>query len=73
MLGPVVLILRSSVDRIREQFAVGNDASLCKDAFGVTMAEIEAIVEPDSMRDDIWWKSVEFICAHRPILPISSR
>ena len=34
------------------------------------MAEVEPIVEPDSVGDDIWRESMSFICVHEPILPI---
>ena len=34
------------------------------------VAQIEAIVEPDCVRDDIWWESVTFVRIHWPILPI---
>ncbi|MFT5334823.1 MAG: hypothetical protein ACJASY_003777 [Halioglobus sp.] len=32
------------------------------------MTEIESIVEPDCVTDDVWWKSVSFICIHPLIL-----
>ena len=34
------------------------------------MAEIETMVEPDSIADDIGWESVPFINIHPPILTI---
>ena len=37
-----------------------------------SMAEIEAVVEPDSVRNDIWWESAAFIDIHWRILPISA-
>ena len=37
------------------------------------VAEIEAVVQPDSVGDDVRWESVSFICVHSPILPISAR
>ena len=36
------------------------------------MAEIEAIIEPDGVGDDIWREAVTFVCFHPPILPISA-
>ena len=36
------------------------------------MAEIEAIVEPDGIADDIGRESVAFVCVHPPILSISA-
>jgi len=34
------------------------------------MAQVESIVEPDCIADDIGWKPVAFICIHRQILSI---
>jgi hypothetical protein len=34
------------------------------------MAKIESIVEPNSVTNDSWRKSVPFICVHEPVLPI---
>jgi hypothetical protein len=36
------------------------------------VAEIEAIVEPDGVGNDVRWESVAFICIHWPIPPISA-
>ena len=36
------------------------------------MAEIEAIVEPDCVGNDIWRESVAFVDIHRPILPVKA-
>ena len=35
------------------------------------MTEVEAIVEPGCLTDDIWRESVTFIDIHVPILPVS--
>jgi len=32
------------------------------------MAEVESIVEPDSVGNDVWWKSVSLVSIHAPIL-----
>jgi hypothetical protein len=34
------------------------------------VAQVEAIVEPDRLADDIWRESVAFIGVHSPILAI---
>ena len=39
--------------------------------FDVPVAQVEAIVEPDCVADDIWWESVAFRCVHLRILSIS--
>lgn len=49
-------------------FSTDSDASFSKQVFNVPMAQVEAIVEPDAIGNDIWRKSVAFICIHRPIL-----
>ena len=49
------------------------DASLSQEVFDISVAEIEAAVEPDGIRNDIWWESVTFIGAHRPSLTILAR
>jgi hypothetical protein len=46
------------------------DTSLGKEIFNVTMAQIESVVEPDGIGDDVRWESVSFVCAHGPILAI---
>ena len=35
------------------------------------MTEIETIVEPDCVADDVWWKSVAFVGINVQILAIS--
>jgi hypothetical protein len=34
------------------------------------VAEIEAIIKPDGVGNDVRWESVAFICFHLPILPV---
>ena len=55
-----------------DRFAADNDASLSEQIFDITMAEIEAIVEPDGVTDDISRESVSFVGIHGPILSISA-
>ena len=54
-------------------FATDSDASLSEQVFNIPVAQIESIVEPDGVTDDIWRKSVTFVCVHGPSLPISAR
>ena len=44
--------------------ACGSNASLSQDIFNIAVTEIESVVEPDGVADDIGWKSVAFICVH---------
>jgi hypothetical protein len=53
-----------------DRFAADGDTSLGKEIFNVTMAQIESVVEPDGIGDDVRWESVSFVCAHGPILAI---
>jgi len=48
------------------------DASLGEQVFNITMAEIEAVVQPDGVGNYIWQKSVTLVNIHGPSLPISS-
>ena len=51
-----------------DRFATDDDASLSQEILDISMAEVKAIVEPDSIGDDIWWKSVALVCVHSLIL-----
>ena len=55
-----------------DRFSADSDASLSKEIFDITVAEIEAIVEPDGIADDIGGEPVSFIGVHGPILAISA-
>ena len=54
------------------RFSTDCDASLSQEIFDITVAEIESIIEPDGVGNDIWGEPVTFIGIHRPILPISA-
>jgi hypothetical protein len=49
-------------------FPADSDASFGEKVFDISVAQIEAIVEPDSVADDIWRESVTFVGVHPPIL-----
>ena len=51
---------------------VTSDASFSQEIFNIAVTEVEAIVEPDSVGDDIWRESVAFVGIHAPILAISA-
>ena len=44
------------------------DCQLSEQAFDVPAAEVESIVEPNGMADDIWRESVAFISIHGLII-----
>jgi hypothetical protein len=54
------------------RFAADDDASLSQQIFNISMAEIEAVVQPDCVGNDIGRESVTLISIHTPILPISA-
>ena len=49
------------------------DTSFSEEIFYIAVAEIESVVEPDGVADDIRWESVSFVGSHPPILSISVR
>jgi hypothetical protein len=53
-------------------FTADGDPSFSQQVFDVAVTQIEAIVEPDGVGNDVRWESVTFICIHWPILPISA-
>jgi hypothetical protein len=52
-------------------FATNCDASFSEQVFDISMAEVESVVEPDGVRNDVGRESMAFICVHLPILTIS--
>ena len=53
-----------------DRFAADSNASFGEKIFNVAVAEVEAIVEPDSIGNSIRRESVPFIGVHAPILAI---
>jgi hypothetical protein len=51
-------------------FSGYSDASLGEEILDITVAQVEFIVQPDCVGNDIWGKSVTFVCIHTPILSI---
>jgi len=52
---------------VADGFPAYGDASLGQQILDITMAQIESVVEPDCIADDIWWESVPFVSIHLPI------
>ena len=52
------------------RFSGYSDASFSQKVFNIPVTQIEAIVEPDCIGNDIGRESVALICVHKPILPI---
>jgi hypothetical protein len=55
-----------------DSFVADCDTALGKEIFDIAVTEVEAIVEPDSVGDDIRRESMTFVSIHRPILSISA-
>ena len=53
-----------------DRFAADSDPSFSEKVFNISMAQIETIVEPYSVADDIGRKSVALGCIHGLILAI---
>ena len=52
------------------RFTADSDPSFSEQIFYIAMTKVEAIVEPDSIRNAIWREPVSFIGIHGPILAI---
>ena len=53
-----------------DRFQSDDDTALGQDIFNVSVTQIEAIVEPDSVADEIWRKTMSLVGIHWQILPI---
>ena len=53
-----------------DRFASNDNSALSQQIFNISVAQIEAIIKPDSVGDNIWRESVAFIGIHRLILAI---
>ena len=53
-----------------DRFPSDDDPALSQKIFDIPVAQVEAIVEPDSIGNDIRRESVAFIGVHTPILAI---
>jgi hypothetical protein len=53
------------------RFSADGDAALSEQIFNISVAEIEAIVKPNGVTNDVRRESVAFIGIHPPILSAS--
>jgi len=51
-----------------DRFATDGDTSLSEKIFDISMAQVETIVEPDRVADDIGWEPVALIGVHGSIV-----
>jgi hypothetical protein len=70
LLGPIVRILRSIVNYVRYQFPADRDASFGQEVFDIAVAKVETVVQPDSIADDVGWKSMTLVCIHGQVLAV---
>jgi len=51
-----------------DRLSSDGDAPLSQKILDISMTKVESVVEPNCIGNDIWRKSVAFICFHPPIL-----
>jgi hypothetical protein len=54
------------------RFSADSDTPFSEEIFDIPVAEVEAIVQPNCIADDIGWEPVSFVCIHPPILSKSA-
>ena len=52
------------------RLAADGDTAFSQKVFDISMTQIETMIEPDSVTDDVWWESVAFVSIHPPVLSI---
>jgi len=57
---------------VTDRFAADGDAAFREEVLDIAVTEVESIVEPDGVGNDVSWKSVSLVDTHEPILPISA-
>ena len=58
-------VLRSELDTPQpDRFVADSDTSLGQQIFDVSVAQVEAVVDPHRLTDNLRWKSVSFVCIH---------
>jgi hypothetical protein len=54
-----------------ERFSGYSDASFSEQVFDISVTEIESVVSPDRIADDVRRESVPLVCIHLPILAVT--
>jgi hypothetical protein len=49
-------------------FIADSYTALSKQIFDIAVAEVESVIQPDSVADDIGWESVSFVGIHPEII-----
>jgi len=47
-----------------DRFVTESNTSLGQQIFDISVAQVEAVVEPHRVTDNLRWKSVSFVCIH---------
>jgi hypothetical protein len=77
-IAPVFSFQSSCVDSAkldtpeRDDFTADDKASFSEQIFNISATEIKAIVEPRSVRNDIWRKLIALVSIHAPTLSSSA-
>jgi hypothetical protein len=50
-------------------FSAKDNSSFCEQIFDIAVAEIEAVVQPDGVTDNVRRESMAFVGVHSPIIP----
>ena len=72
--SPVLALQSAGVDSSEldapeaDRLASDDNASLGEKIFDIAMTEIEFVVEPNGVTNDVWWESVALVSIHLPIL-----
>jgi hypothetical protein len=73
LLGPIIGRFSTKLDTPKtDSLVTDGDAPLGQEIFNISVTWIEAIIEPNGITDDIWWKSVTFVCIHGQSLAVKA-
>ena len=56
-----------------DSFVADGDATLSKKVFNISMAQVESVIQPNCIADDIGRESLTLVGIHGPILANSAR
>ncbi len=55
-----------------DRFTTDSDASFSQEVFNIPVAQIESVVEPDGVGNNVGWEAMALIGINAPILAISA-
>ena len=71
---PVLPLQSSDIERAEldapetNRFSADSDASFSQKIFDIPGTEVESVVQPDGVADDVWWEPVTLVCIHHRIV-----